>query len=76
MVTKYVIVLAFLALLVVADFFIQKRTGSVKVTEGHHSDMVLQKSKTTKAEVSGKVDGTDHPTGIAFAEKPSHIGMR
>ena len=76
MVTKYVIVIAFLALLVLADFLIQKRTGPVKVTKGRHSDKVLQKSKTTKAEVSGKVDGPDHPTGIAFAEKPSHIGMR
>ncbi len=76
MVTKYVIVIAFLALLVLADFLIQKRTGPVKVTKGRHSDKVLQKSKTIKAEVSGQVGNTDHHAGIAFAKKPSHIGMR
>jgi hypothetical protein len=62
MVTKYVIVIALIILLVVADFLIQKRTGPVKTTSGRHSDTVMKKSKTKKM-----------ATASGTAELPSHL---
>ncbi len=77
MVTKFVIVIAFIVLLVVADIFIQKRSGSVRVTQGRHSDKVLRKGKPAKkARVSDSVDSSEHHAGLTFAVKPPHIGTR
>jgi hypothetical protein len=77
MVTKYVIVIAFIGLLLVADFLIQKRTGPLKTTTGRHSDTVLKKSQPNKRQkYSVSAERSEYGGDQSFANKPSHIGMR